>query len=185
MKIAIMQPYLFPYIGYWQLMNAVDIFVNGAVDYIALSIPRPRKAECVRSLHRLQSSVPCPPAWSSTPGRFHPRTRRYRHTRFRTAGRRRYLSRLSFPSSYSTQTAALWLFARMVAEIPSMPPVENLEDLLQLPPHIKARTGLYTSVLPSVSYSTTTAASCISALIARERPSSPPRRKDGLFDIFE
>ena len=26
-KIAIMQPYLFPYIGYWQLINAVDIFV--------------------------------------------------------------------------------------------------------------------------------------------------------------
>ena len=27
MKVAIMQPYLFPYIGYWQLINAVDIFV--------------------------------------------------------------------------------------------------------------------------------------------------------------
>src|SRR5690606_19151193 len=27
MKIAIMQPYLFPYIGYWQLINAVDTFV--------------------------------------------------------------------------------------------------------------------------------------------------------------
>jgi hypothetical protein len=27
MKIAIMQPYLFPYIGYFQLMNAVDKFV--------------------------------------------------------------------------------------------------------------------------------------------------------------
>ncbi len=27
MKIAVMQPYLFPYIGYWQLINAVDIFV--------------------------------------------------------------------------------------------------------------------------------------------------------------
>ena len=26
-KIAIMQPYLFPYIGYWQLINAVDEFV--------------------------------------------------------------------------------------------------------------------------------------------------------------
>ena len=26
-KIAIMQPYFFPYIGYWQLMNAVDQFV--------------------------------------------------------------------------------------------------------------------------------------------------------------
>ncbi len=27
MKVAIMQPYLFPYIGYWQLINAVDTFV--------------------------------------------------------------------------------------------------------------------------------------------------------------
>ena len=27
MKVAIMQPYLFPYIGYWQLIKAVDVFV--------------------------------------------------------------------------------------------------------------------------------------------------------------
>lgn len=27
MRIAVMQPYLFPYIGYWQLINAVDEFV--------------------------------------------------------------------------------------------------------------------------------------------------------------
>ena len=27
MKIGIMQPYFFPYIGYWQLLNAVDIYV--------------------------------------------------------------------------------------------------------------------------------------------------------------
>ncbi len=27
MKIVIMQPYLFPYIGYWQLINAADAFV--------------------------------------------------------------------------------------------------------------------------------------------------------------
>ena len=27
MKIAIMQPYIFPYIGYWQLINTVDQFV--------------------------------------------------------------------------------------------------------------------------------------------------------------
>ena len=27
MKVAIMQPYFFPYIGYWQLLNAVDQFV--------------------------------------------------------------------------------------------------------------------------------------------------------------
>lgn len=26
-KIAIMQPYLFPYLGYFQLINLVDIFV--------------------------------------------------------------------------------------------------------------------------------------------------------------
>jgi hypothetical protein len=26
-KIAIMQPYIFPYLGYWQLMKAVDVFV--------------------------------------------------------------------------------------------------------------------------------------------------------------
>jgi hypothetical protein len=28
MKIAIMQPYFFPYIGYFQLINSVDVFVN-------------------------------------------------------------------------------------------------------------------------------------------------------------
>ena len=27
MKLAVMQPYLFPYIGYWQLMKAADLFV--------------------------------------------------------------------------------------------------------------------------------------------------------------
>lgn len=27
MKVAIMQPYLFPYIGYWQLIQAADVFV--------------------------------------------------------------------------------------------------------------------------------------------------------------
>ena len=27
MKIAIMQPYLLPYIGYWQRINAVDKFI--------------------------------------------------------------------------------------------------------------------------------------------------------------
>ena len=27
MKLAIMQPYLFPYVGYWQLIHAVDRFV--------------------------------------------------------------------------------------------------------------------------------------------------------------
>ena len=27
MKVGIMQPYFFPYIGYWQLMNEVDVYV--------------------------------------------------------------------------------------------------------------------------------------------------------------
>ena len=27
MKLAVMQPYFFPYIGYWQLISAVDTFV--------------------------------------------------------------------------------------------------------------------------------------------------------------
>jgi len=27
MKIAIMQSYFFPYLGYWQLVNAVDKFI--------------------------------------------------------------------------------------------------------------------------------------------------------------
>ena len=27
MKLAVMQPYLFPYIGYFQLINKVDVFV--------------------------------------------------------------------------------------------------------------------------------------------------------------
>ena len=27
MKLAIMQPYFFPYLGYWQLFNTVDRFV--------------------------------------------------------------------------------------------------------------------------------------------------------------
>ncbi len=60
MKLAIMQPYLFPYIGYFQLMNAVDefviydniqfskkgwinrnrILVNGKDDYITLPLKK-------------------------------------------------------------------------------------------------------------------------------------------------
>ena len=28
MKIAIMQPYIFPYMGYFQLYNAVDLFIS-------------------------------------------------------------------------------------------------------------------------------------------------------------
>ena len=26
-KVAIMQPYLFPYLGYWQLLSSVDLFI--------------------------------------------------------------------------------------------------------------------------------------------------------------
>ena len=28
MKIAIMQPYVFPYMGYFQLYNSVDLFIS-------------------------------------------------------------------------------------------------------------------------------------------------------------
>jgi hypothetical protein len=28
MKVAIMQPYFFPYIGYFQLIAAVDLWIN-------------------------------------------------------------------------------------------------------------------------------------------------------------
>ena len=60
MKIAIMQPYFFPYIGYFQLINAVDTFVvydnieftkkgwfnrnrllfNGTIDYFTINIKK-------------------------------------------------------------------------------------------------------------------------------------------------
>ena len=60
MKLAIMQPYIFPYIGYFQLINAVDkfvvydniqftkkgwinrnrILVNGKDDYITLPLKK-------------------------------------------------------------------------------------------------------------------------------------------------
>lgn len=53
MNLAIMQPYLFPYIGYWQLINAVDTFViYDDVNYIKqgyinrnniLSIDKPQR----------------------------------------------------------------------------------------------------------------------------------------------
>ncbi len=60
MKIAIMQPYFFPYIGYFQLINAVDkyvflddvhfinrgwinrnrILINGEAHYITLALKK-------------------------------------------------------------------------------------------------------------------------------------------------
>lgn len=72
MKLAIMQPYFFPYIGYWQLIHAVDCFViyddvnyiksgwinrnriliNGAPSYITAPLlhPSPNKHICDTSL---------------------------------------------------------------------------------------------------------------------------------------
>ena len=34
MKIGIMQPYFFPYIGYFQLIDSVDLYVN--LDHVDL-----------------------------------------------------------------------------------------------------------------------------------------------------
>lgn len=72
MKLAIMQPYFFPYIGYWQLIHAVDRFViyddvnyikggwinrnriliNGAPSYITAPLlhPSPNRHICETSL---------------------------------------------------------------------------------------------------------------------------------------
>ena len=33
MKVGVMQPYFFPYLGYFQLINAVDVYVN--LDHVA------------------------------------------------------------------------------------------------------------------------------------------------------
>lgn len=71
MKIGIMQPYFFPYIGYWQLMNAVDLYIiyddvsyiergwinrnriliNGSPSYIHLPL---NKASCNKSIAEIQ-----------------------------------------------------------------------------------------------------------------------------------
>jgi hypothetical protein len=41
MKIAIMQPYIFPYIGYFQLINAVDKFVfYDDVNYVVWKVKK-------------------------------------------------------------------------------------------------------------------------------------------------
>ncbi|WP_419957285.1 WbqC family protein [Psychrobacillus psychrotolerans] len=39
MSVAIMQPYFFPYLGYWQLINAVDQFVlyDNTVKFLYIS----------------------------------------------------------------------------------------------------------------------------------------------------
>ena len=42
MKIACMQPYFLPYIGYWQLINAVDRFIIlDDVQYITIGVDKP------------------------------------------------------------------------------------------------------------------------------------------------
>ena len=52
-KIAIMQPYFFPYIGYWQLINTVDEFIIfDDVNYIKrfsreTGAPRPTNSEYI------------------------------------------------------------------------------------------------------------------------------------------
>ena len=70
MKTAVMQPYFFPYIGYWQLINAVDIFVifddvnfikkgfvnrnniliNGEKKYITLQLKGASQNKCINEI---------------------------------------------------------------------------------------------------------------------------------------
>lgn len=70
-KIAVMQPYFFPYIGYWQLMNYVDcyvifddvnyinrgwinrnrILINGEIKYINLPIVDKSQNKLINELH--------------------------------------------------------------------------------------------------------------------------------------
>ncbi len=70
MKLGIMQPYLFPYIGYYQLMHAVDRFVvaddvtfikqgwinrnrlliNGTAAYFTVPVRRPRATALIRDV---------------------------------------------------------------------------------------------------------------------------------------
>lgn len=69
-RIAIMQPYFFPYIGYWQLINAVDVFViydighyikdgwmhrnriirKGTPEYISLPIEHASSNKCIKDI---------------------------------------------------------------------------------------------------------------------------------------
>ena len=58
-RIAIMQPYFFPYIGYWQLIHAVDVFVVGdSVHYIKHGwINRNRIFVRANSRQELQSNI--------------------------------------------------------------------------------------------------------------------------------
>lgn len=59
MKLGIMQPYFFPYIGYWQLINAVDVYViyddvnykkRGWINKNYISINGEAKAIAIRTL---------------------------------------------------------------------------------------------------------------------------------------
>lgn len=75
MKIAIMQPYFFPYIGYWQLINAVDkyviyddvnyikrgwisrnkILINGEARYICLSLQHASRDRLINETKLMES----------------------------------------------------------------------------------------------------------------------------------
>ncbi|EET61723.1 WbqC-like protein [Marvinbryantia formatexigens DSM 14469] len=75
MKLGVMQPYFFPYIGYWQLMNAVDTYVifddvayikrgwinrnrikmNGTVQRIGISIKHASQNKKINELYLAQS----------------------------------------------------------------------------------------------------------------------------------
>lgn len=65
MTVGIMQPYFFPYLGYWQLLNAVDTYVilddvtyikRGWINHKTLSIHS--KFEIKRLKHCNLSSIP-------------------------------------------------------------------------------------------------------------------------------
>lgn len=77
MKLGIMQPYFFPYIGYWQLINAVDIFViyddvnyikggwinrnkillNGKENYINLLLNKSSSNKLINEIELLENPV--------------------------------------------------------------------------------------------------------------------------------
>lgn len=79
MKLAIMQPYFFPYIGYWQLIHAVDrfmiydnlnyirhgwinrnrILINGEPAYITVPLHQSSPYKCIRETVMQSSSAWC------------------------------------------------------------------------------------------------------------------------------
>jgi hypothetical protein len=54
MKIGIMQPYFFPYIGYFQLINAVDIYVN--LDHVSFM----KRSYMTRNILKNNTSINIP-----------------------------------------------------------------------------------------------------------------------------